>query len=428
MDLIVIGVNHRTAPIDVREQLVFTDDEVLKVLTKVREQQTLAEAMLLSTCNRTEFYGLSNNHSAAKKYILNFLNKEKHVDLVNHDNYSYILTKHEPVRHLLKVAAGLDSLVLGESQILGQVRRSYELSKESDACGVILNRVLQSAISVGKRVRTETDIGAGAVSVSSAAAELAGKIFADLSTQKVLLIGVGEMGTLTAKHMIERGVSFLKIANRTFSKAENLAKTLSGSPTTLDRLQETLIWADIVISCTGATQPIVTKEMMLSIMKKRSGRAIYIIDIAVPRDFDARIGELDGAFLHDIDDMKMLVDRNLDGRRTEIPKAEIIIEKELEEYTAWRRSLVAMPLIKKLREHVENIRLQEIERHGKRFCDRDREQIELLTESLVKKILHPIMGQARQWSDDEEIGTLRIDSLYEAFNLERPEVSAKKKP
>ena len=162
-------------------------------------------------------------------------------------------------------------------------------------------------------------------------------------------------------------------------------------------------------------------------MKNRSGRAIYIIDIAVPRDFDARIGELDGVFLHDIDDMKMLVDRNLDGRRTEIPKAEVIIEKELEEYTAWQRSLAAMPLIKSLREHVESIRLQEIERHGKRFCDKDREQIELLTESLVKKNLHRIMGQARKWSDDEEIGTLRIDSLYEVFDLERPEDSATKK-
>lgn len=420
MDLIVVGLNHRTAPVSVREKVAFTDAEVRALLGRTLRGSTLREALVLSTCNRTEFYGLSSDNGTAELYIRNLIAGEKNVDLAAHPGYAYTLTRHESVRHLLRVAAGLDSLVLGESQILGQVRRAYELSVESRSCGIVMNRVLQGAISVGKRVRNETAIGAGAVSVASAASELAAKIFEDLSEQRVLLIGVGEMGALTARQMVDKGVSRLTIANRTFRKAEELARELGGRAVPLDRLEEALSGADIVISCTGATTPVVSKRLMSSIVSRRGGQPIYVIDIAVPRDFEASIGDLDGVFLHDIDGMNVLVDRNLEKRRAEIPKAEAIVERELEEIVAWRSSLSATPVIKKLRERVEALRAQELARHGKRFCRSDREELDKLTESLVNKILHPLMSHVRDWSDSGELGELRIDTLYEAFDLERP--------
>lgn len=427
MDLIVVGMNHRTAPVEVREKVAFSEDEVVDVLERAREEPTLAEAILLSTCNRTEFYGLSTDNGAAEMYIRKLIARRKNIDFDAHPGYAYTLTRNESVRHLLRVAAGLDSLVLGEAQILGQVRRAHELSLESHACGIVLNRILQSAITVGRRARNETSIGAGAVSVASAASELAGKIFADLSSRTVLLIGVGEMGTLTARHMIERGVTSLVIANRTFTKAEELARELGGRAMPLDRLEEALASADIVISSTGATTPIVNRDLMAPILSKRGGRPIYVIDIAVPRDFENSIGNMDGVFLHDIDDMGVLVDRNLEKRRAEIPKAESIVEQELESFIAWRRSLAATPIIKTIREHFEQIREQELARNRKRFCREDREQVEMLTESLLNKILHPLMGHVREWSDSGELGALRIDTLYEAFDLDRPDRSTKKK-
>ncbi len=419
MDLIVVGLNHRTAPLDVRERVAFDDAEVQAALARARNEQVLSEAILLSTCNRTEFYGLSTDNGAAEMYIRGLIAAAKQVDLTAHPGYAYTLTKLESVRHLLRVAAGLDSLVLGESQILGQVRRAHELALESGACGLTMNRLLQSAILVGRRVRNETTLGAGAVSVASAAAELAGKIFEDLSARSVLLIGVGEMGTLTARHMVERGVRKLTIANRTFSKAEVLARELGGTAVPLDRLSSALASADIAISSTGATTPIVARSAMQSIVGKRAGKPIFIIDIAVPRDFEASIGELDGVFLHDIDDMNLLVDRNLVKRRAEIPKAETIVEHEVEAFIAWRGSLAATPIIKRLRERVEELRSQEVERHRKRFCAADREQVDRLTESLVNKILHPVMSRVREWSDEGDLGALRIDTLYEAFDLDR---------
>jgi len=420
MDLIVVGLNHRTAPLEVRERVTFDEREVQEALSRARSERVLSEAILLSTCNRTEFYGLSTDNGAAEMYIRGLIAAAKHVDLTAHPGYAYTLTRLESVRHLLRVAAGLDSLVLGESQILGQVRRAHELSLESGACGLTMNRLLHSAILVGRRVRNETALGAGAVSVASAAAELAGKIFEDLSARSVLLIGVGEMGTLTARHMVERGVKKLTIANRTFHKAEALARELGGTAVPLDRLESALADADIAISSTGATAPIVSRSLMQSIVARRGAKPIFIIDIAVPRDFEASIGDLDGVFLHDIDDMNLLVDRNLVKRRAEIPKAETIVEHEVEAFVAWRGSLAATPIIKRLRERVEELRSQEVERHRKRFCGADREQVDLLTESLVNKILHSVMSRVREWSDEGDLGALRIDTLYEAFDLDRP--------
>ena len=259
----------------------------------------------------------------------------------------------------------------------------------------------------------------GAVSVASAAAELAGKIFDDLSRRSVLLIGVGEMGTLTARHMLDRGVQELAIANRTYRNAVGLARSMEGRALPLDRIENAMQSVDIVISATGATRPLVSREQMRQILAQRAGRPLYVIDIAVPRDFDQSIGELDGIFLHDIDDMNLLVDRNLAKRRVEIPKAEGIIEQELEAFLSWRRSLAAAPAIKKLRERIEELRAREVARHAKRFCPEDQEQLDRLTESILNKILHPMMTNVRDWSGDGQLGALRIDTLYEAFGLER---------
>jgi glutamyl-tRNA reductase len=417
MNLLVVGINHRTAPIDVRERVAFTDVEVRDILSQTRSEETLGEVMVLSTCNRTEFYGLSKDNGAAEMYIRNLIVRQKQVDLASHPGYAYTLSDVESARHLMRVATGLDSMLLGEPQILGQVKQAHQLSVESGACGLVLNRLLHAAIIAGKRVRTETRLGGGAISVASAASELAGKIFRDLSTRSVLLIGAGEMGELTARHMLERGVSDLTIANRTFSKALELSRELDGKALPLDRVEEALVSADIVISSTGATEPIISEAQMRAIVSKRSGRPIYIIDIAVPRDFDPRIERLDGVFLHNLDAMNLLVEKGLEERRSEIPKAEIIVEEELEGFINWRDSLAATPTIKQLKEKFEEIRRQEVARYRGRFCDDDQEQLDRLTEGLMKKIIHPAMGRIRDWSGKEELGALRIDTIYELFEL-----------
>jgi glutamyl-tRNA reductase len=419
MNLLVVGMNHRTAPIEVRERVAFSDSEVRDILSRTRSEETLGEVLVLSTCNRTEFYGLSNDNGAAEMYIRNLIAQQKQVDLAAHPGYAYTLSDVESARHLIRVATGLDSMLLGEPQILGQVKQAHQLSVESGTCGLVLNRLLQAAVIAGKRVRTETGLGGGATSVASAASELAGKIFRDLSTRSVLLIGAGEMGELTARHMLERGASDLTIANRTFSKALELSRKLDGKALPLDRVEEALVSADIVISSTGATEPIVGEALMRAIVSKRSGRPIYIIDIAVPRDFDPRIERLDGVFLHNLDAMNLLVEKGLEERRGEIPKAEMIVEEELEAFLSWRDSLAATPTIKQLREKLEVIRRQEVARHRSRFCDADQDQLDQLTEGLMKKIIHPAMGRIRDWSGKEELGALRIDTVYELFELPR---------
>ncbi|MFQ5789700.1 MAG: glutamyl-tRNA reductase [Acidobacteriota bacterium] len=419
MDLIVVGLNHRTTPLKVREQVAFSDAEAREILARTRSEEVLREVLLLSTCNRTELYGLSKDNGVAELYIRELLSRVKPIDLAAHPGYAYTLTQVESVRHLFRVAAGLDSMVLGEPQILGQVKQAYQLSRESGASGVVLNRLLHHALTAGKRVRSETRIGGGAVSVASAAAELAGKIFQDLSTRSVLLIGVGEMGKLTARHMLERGVSQLTIANRTYGRAERLAREMGGRALPLDRLDEALRSADIVISSTGSTDPIMNVEKMRPIVARRSGRPIYVIDIALPRDFEPAIGKLDGVFLHDMDDMNLLIEKNLEERRAEIPKAEAIVEQEVEAFLSWQRSLVATPAIKKLRARLEEIRSQEVARHRKRFRPEDWDQMDRVTQSLINKILHPLMGHIRDWGGDEELGALRIDTLYEVFDLNR---------
>ena len=419
MNLLVVGMNHRTAPIDVRERVAFSDSEVRDILSRTRSEETLGEVLVLSTCNRTEFYGLSRDNGAAEMYIRNLIVRQKQVDLASHPGYAYTLSDVESARHLMRVATGLDSMLLGEPQILGQVKQAHQLSVESGACGLVLNRLLQAAIIAGKRVRTETRIGGGAISVASAASELAGKIFRNLSTRSVLLIGAGEMGELTAGHMLERGVSDLTIANRTFSKALELSRELDGKALPLDRVEEALVSADIVISSTGATEAIISEAQMRAIVSKRAGRPIYIIDIAVPRDFDPRIERLDGVFLHNLDSMNLLVERGLEERRGEIPKAEVIVEEELEGFLNWRDSLTATPTIKQLKEKFEKIRRQEVARYRGRFCDEDQEQLDRLTEGLMKKIIHPAMDRIRDWSGKEDLGALRIDTIYELFELPR---------
>jgi glutamyl-tRNA reductase len=412
-------MNHRTAPIEVRERVAFSDNEVREILSLARAEDTLGEVLLLSTCNRTEFYGLSNDNGAAEMYIRNIISRQKKVDLAAHPGYAYTLSDVESARHLLRVATGLDSMLIGEPQILGQVKQAHQLSLEAGACGLVLNRLLHTAVAAGKRVRTETQLGSGAVSVASAAAELAGKIFEDLSARSVLLIGAGEMGELTARHMLEKGAANLTIANRTFSKAMELATELNGLALPLDRVEESLACVDIVISSTGSTEPIISQSQMKKIVSRRAGRPIYIIDIAVPRDFDPAIRRLDGVFLHNIDAMNLLVEKNLEERRAEIPRAETIVEQELEKFLIWRRSLAATPAIKQLRERLEEIRRQEVARYGGRFCEEDRAQLDRLTESLMKKILHPAMAKIRGWSGGGHLGSLRIDTIYELLDLPR---------
>ncbi|MEW6455152.1 MAG: glutamyl-tRNA reductase [Acidobacteriota bacterium] len=421
MDLITIGVNHKTAPLDIREKLVFSSSEIFESLKEIKKEKNLIkESSILSTCNRTELYLVTTSLRAEViDYIFNFIYLKKGINLLIDEKISYILNLEQSIKHIFEVASGLDSMAVGENQILGQIKQAYSLSCQAGTNGIILNKLFHNSFRVGKRVRSETDIGSGVVSVSSIAVEMAQKIFKDISSHPSLLIGAGETGELTAQLLKEKGIKKLFIANRTFSKAEDLAKKMEAEAIPFDKITEILNKVDIVISSTGSAEPIIILDQMKSIMNFRNHRPIFIIDIAVPRDFEPEINKLYNVFLYSIDDLQTISDKNLARRFAEIPKAEAIIEEEVKKFFSWFRSLKVSPLIQKLKEKVEHIRNAEIQKNKKYFKEENIEMLDIFAKSLVNKILHGPMTKIKEFNEDSEIGLLRLDTIREIFELEK---------
>ncbi len=404
MKIILIGMNHKTAPLEIREKLslsCWTDVNPVRELTKLPR---LKEAMYLSTCNRVEVLADTEDAASAIDDLKAFIFQHGNLSREEMERCLYVYFDHDAVRHLFRVASSLDSLVMGEPQILGQVKEAYHQAVENNAAGMMLNKVLHQAFRAAKRVRTETCLANNAVSVSFAAVELAKKIFGRLEGKTVLLVGAGEMSELAARHLVNQGAGRFLVANRTYARAQQMAETYHGAAVEFGELAERMGEADIVITSTGAADYVITKDMAARALHKRKNNLLFLIDIAVPRDVEPGAGEIDNVFLYNIDDLQEVVDENIKGRRQEAEKAEAIIEEEMVKYNAWLNSLKVVPTIVSLRGKVENIIKGELEKSGawmKNLNDEERKNVELLASSIVKKIIHdPIAGLKEESMDD----------------------------
>ena len=420
MNLFSIGISHNTAAVDVREKMWLTSDETREALRQLADRD-VSECVLISTCNRTELYGIASGRVGdedVKRFLIDF----KHAGDAVRTGHFYSGSGEGSVAHLFRVAAGIDSMVIGDIQILNQVKEAFGLSREVDRLGPVMNRLMQAALHVGKRVRTETTICEGAVSVSYAAVELATKIFADLARKSVLLIGAGETGELTLKHLVGRGIGDVRIANRTRAKAEALVAAFGGSVVDYEHLQDALREVDIVITSVGGSSYIVGPEQVQSVMKKRANSPLFIIDIGVPRNVDPASRKIDNVFLYDMDSLNAVVDRNVEQRKAEIPKVNTIIGEEVAAFVAWHNALQVGPAIHDLRDVFEAIRTEEVGKNINRFAEQDRELVELVTKRIINKILHTPVTALKHGAENGQAGKdtqTRISVLRDLFGMNK---------
>jgi glutamyl-tRNA reductase len=407
VSILVVGTNHKFAPVEVREKVAFAEEKLPEAYNYFRAQG-IDEIVLLSTCNRTEVYTAAQEKLPERKVLrlwLSFFGLPE--DELEGRFYAY--RDREAAQHLFRVACGLDSMMLGETQILGQVKDAYEQAQRADAAGTYLGELFRRAIKVGKRARSETAISKGAMSVGGAAVELAKHIFANLQTCTVLLIGAGKMGTDTAKSLVQAGAKQLLVCNRTLSRAQELASKLNGQVVPFEELQENLPKADIVIASTGAQQYILTKQMVSEAVKQRRYRPFFLIDISVPRNIDPKVGELDNVFLFDIDDLEQVVREFLEERRKEVPKVEALIEHELQNLTVWLGERKAKPIIVQLLQKAQKQTeqaLNELFDELPELSEEQRRAIAAKMKALTMRLLSHPLNQIKQLAHTD--GTLEI--------------------
>jgi glutamyl-tRNA reductase len=421
MELFVLGLNHDTASIDLRERLFFPERELPKALDALREVPELAERMILTTCNRVEVYGVAEGPlSQTVEFVVACLGRHRSLDPAQFDGAFYTHTAAAAARHVFRVASSLESMVLGEPQILGQVKSAYSIARAEQSTGIVLNNLLEQAFHVAKRVRTETGIATEPVSISSVAVDLARKIFGDLAGRTVLILGAGEMAELALRHLVDDGVQSILVANRTYERAVALAEQFRGRAVTYDSFQQEMLNADIVISATSAPHLILKKEDMQKIIQERRHRPIFLIDIADPRDIDAACNEVDNVYLYNIDDLQSVAAANQKERQREAERAIPIVEREVEQFLAWLRGLDVVPTIVSLRNRMEEIREAELRKAMSRLGDltpAQRETIASLTTAMVNKILHQTMSELRRRAVHQD-GHMYSTVLRRLFGLE----------
>ena len=412
-----IGVDHRTAPVEVREKLAFAPEQARRFLSE--DAGVFAERILISTCNRTELFAVPPEAGEEPPPDLaDLLGRARGMDGLSQNGHTTAYRGEAAIRHLLRVAAGLESMVLGETQITGQVKDAGQLAEDAGAVGPVLRRALELALSVAKRARTETSIGEGAVSAASAAVELARKVYGDLAGLNALVVGAGETGRLVAQHLRSAGVAKMLLASRTVGHAEKVASEVDAEPSGLSGLPAALRHADVVVSSTAAEEPILTHDEVKAAMRVRKDRMLLILDIAVPRDVEESVGRIEGVLLHDIDALRAIVDRNLQARRLAIPKVEAIVEEAVQSFLAWERQLEVVPTIKALRERFEEIRQDELAKNLKRVPEEAREPAARLTESLLNRLLHAPTTELRKTSKDRRRSVTLISAIRALFGLE----------
>jgi glutamyl-tRNA reductase len=419
MTLVVLGLSHKTAPVAQREKAALSETESRELLRHLTANAVVSEAVALSTCNRTEIYASAADPSRAEDAL--------GAALVAHTQMSpdelacarYVLRDDRAASQLFRVATSLDSMVVGESEIQGQVLQAWEIAAEEGAAGPILNQLFRKALEVGKQVRAHTHIGGGSASVSAVAVELAEDVLADLPGRQVLVIGAGRMAETTARALVSHGVREVVVANRTVGTARKLAQRVGGRGVGFDRLADELSGADIVISSTDAPHTILRRDELAPVMAGRGSRPMVIVDISVPRDVDSAVGEVGGVALFDIDDLERVVETNLNGRRLEAERAEGFVIGAVQGFSAWRRGLSASPAIASLHARGEEIRraeLARIEAHWEGLSDADRERLEALTKGIVNKLLHEPTVRVRAAAEDGD-ALRHLESLRHLFAL-----------
>jgi glutamyl-tRNA reductase len=405
MRLLAVGISHRTAPVELREAVDFARRGLESALHAFAARGVSQEAVLLSTCNRAEIYAIGESDAAVDS-IARFFSEYHGIESSTLAEHFYSHRGVDAARHLFRVAAGLDSLVVGEPQILGQVKTAYTTSSDLHFTGTVTHRLFHTAFAVGKRVRSETALGEGAVSVSYAAIELAKKIFGDLSGLSVVILGAGEMAELTGVHLRAQQVGGITIASRTLAAAEALARTLDGTAVPWASLPEALRAADIVVSATGASAPVVTRRLVDEAMRARRGRPLLIVDIAVPRDVEPAAAAVEQVFLYDIDDLQGIVKENLARREGELAKADTIVEEELGRFGAWLQSRRILPTVVALRERFEQVRQSELRRLEPRLASLTpdaRARVDEVTHLLVEKLLLTPTEQLKALGDEDDM-------------------------
>ncbi|MBD3319690.1 MAG: glutamyl-tRNA reductase [Chitinivibrionales bacterium] len=427
MHLVLLGINHSTAPVTLRERFVFSGDETGEFCLTLTRIDGIEEAVLLSTCNRTEViirYGALSPQKRIRlpEILTTELCNWKQISSIEKKSFYHFIDR-AAINHLLRVAAGLESMIVGEAQILAQVKDAYRYACEAKTNGFVLNKVMHSSFRVGKRARTETDINIGAVSVSLAAAELAQQQYRHFEQKNGLVIGAGEMAHLATEHLVKKKVGSLTITNRTNEKAYSLARHTGTSAFPYAHLSDSLVSADFVLSAISASEPIISRQQLEFIMKKRNFRELVLIDISVPRSIDEQATLLKGITLFDIDTLNSIVDKNLLRRKSEMPKVETIINEEIEKLYHWYRSLEITPTIKELVHHFERVRQKEIRRGPQDLSPEQEERLELMTKRLVKKILRePIERLRKSQCTGIDNAAYWVDAIRSAFNLE-PEIN-----
>jgi glutamyl-tRNA reductase len=431
MHLLLVGISHRTAPVELRERVDFQTRGVAGALRALAERGSAREAVVVSTCNRAELYVACDEAAATRQDLVRFVSDYNGVPVSDVTPHMYEVVDLDVARHLFRVAAGLDSLVMGEPQILGQVKDAHTVASDAHTAGPVLNRLFHSSFAVGKRVRTETGLGSGAVSVSYAAVALARKIFGDLNRRSVAVIGAGEMGKLTALHMKAQGVQHITIVSRTMAHAARAAEAIGGaSAAPWEELDAVLSASDIVITATGAAATILTKAHIEAVMRPRRNRPLFIIDIALPRDVEAAAGEIEQVFLYNIDDLQATVRENLARRASEVSRAEAIVSEEVEKFGAWFRSRGVIPTVVALRERFEAIRRAELERlHFKlsTLPPDARARVDEITHLIVEKLLLTPTEQLKSLSDADTVGAYS-EALTRLFGLGEPDERRKVEP
>ena len=413
MHLLLVGLSHRTAPVELRERVDF-QGRLEAALKTLASRGWFREAVVLSTCNRAELYAACEDMEDARAGLVDFVSQFHDLDRATVAPHLYDVADLDVARHLFRVAAGLDSMVVGEPQILGQVKEAHTAASEARAVGPVLNRLFHSSFGVGKRVRTETGLGSGAVSIGYAAAALAKKIFGDIKGRNVLVIGAGEMGKLTALHMKSQGVHQVTIVSRTMAHAARTAEAIGGaSAAPWEDMDRALAAADIVITATGAAAPILTKAHIETVMRPRRNRPLFIIDIALPRDVEAAAGEIEQVFLYNIDDLQATVRENLARRASEVQRAESIVAEEVDRFGFWLRARGAIPTVVALRQKFEAIRRAELDRLDFKLSALGpdaRARVDEITHLLVEKLLLTPTEQLKMLGDAE-----RVEAYTEAL-------------
>ena len=419
LDIVLIGINHKTAPVEVRECIAFSEDDSKSALHSLLRNSFIKEALLFSTCNRVEILLVTDNKARAVAETKGFIAEFNKIPLDNFEDSLYIHEGNDAVRHVFRVASSLDSMVVGEPQILGQVKEAYRTATEENTSGVILNRLLHRTFFVAKRIRTETGIGDHAVSISYAAVELARKIFGVLNDKTVMLIGAGEMAELAVEHLIRNNAAKVWVANRTFEKGVELAKQFKGQAIRFEEIPESLKTVDIIISSTGAPDYVIQRDQVKDVLRKRKNRPLFFIDIAVPRDIDPEINHLDNSYVYDIDDLKGVIDENIEDRRKESIKAERIVDEAVIRFREWYESLNVVPTIVALRNKMQTIAAAELKKtlQSSKIPEQEAEAIHKMADSLIKKILHDPTLFLKQQSMRKD-NSFYIDAVRKMFKLD----------